>query len=95
VFSALENALQVPKFVSPSFTSISAATRRPVVVVALVALGIPRWQLTVYLPALVGLGVGMVIGACAAQFLSPRVARNVTLSLAAMSATALLFASSM
>jgi uncharacterized membrane protein YfcA len=65
----------------------------PLNAVALVALGIPGWQATVYLPALVGLGVGLVIGACAAEFVSSRVARNVTLSLAASSAFTLLFAS--
>jgi uncharacterized membrane protein YfcA len=65
----------------------------PLNAVALVALGIPRWQVTVYLPALVGLSAGMVIGACTARFVSPRVARHVTLSLAAISALTLLFVS--
>jgi uncharacterized membrane protein YfcA len=65
----------------------------PLNAVALLALGIPRWQATVYVPALVGLGVGVVIGACTARLVSSRVARNVTLSLAAISAFTLLFAS--
>jgi hypothetical protein len=65
----------------------------PLNAVALVALGIPGWQATVYLPALLGLGVGLVIGACTARFVSSCVARNVTLSLAAISAFTLLFAS--
>jgi uncharacterized membrane protein YfcA len=65
----------------------------PLNVVALVALGIPRWQVTVYLPALVGLSAGLVIGACTARFVSTGVARNVTLSLAAVSALTLLFVS--
>jgi uncharacterized membrane protein YfcA len=63
----------------------------PLNAVALVALGIPRWQPTIYVPALVGLGVGLVVGACTARFVSPGVARNVTLSLAAISASTLLF----
>jgi uncharacterized protein len=65
----------------------------PLNVVALMTLGVPRWQATIYLPALVGLGVGVVIGACTVQFISSRVARNVTLSLAAISASLLLFTS--
>jgi len=65
----------------------------PLNVVALLALGVPRWQPAVYLPALAGLCAGLVIGTFAVQYVSPRVARVLTLTLAAISATTLLVAS--
>ena len=65
----------------------------PLNVVALLTLGVPRWEPTLYIPALAGLTAGVVIGIRAVQYVSPRVARNLTLSLAAISAATLLFAS--
>jgi uncharacterized protein len=63
----------------------------PLNAVALVALGLPQWQPTIYLPALVGLAMGMILGARVVRHVGPRLARNLTLLLAATSATALLF----
>jgi uncharacterized membrane protein YfcA len=65
----------------------------PLSVVAVLALGVPRWQAAVCLPALAGLCAGLVIGAFAVRYVGPRVARVVTLTLAAISATTLLVAS--
>lgn len=62
----------------------------PLGVVALIALGAPPWQASIYVPAVVGLAMGLLVGAPAARYVSPRVARAVTLLLAAASATALL-----
>lgn len=59
--------------------------------VALIALGVPQWQPSVYLPALVGLAMGLLAGVPVVRYVSPRIARNLTLLLAAVSATTLLF----
>lgn len=63
----------------------------PLGAVALIALGMPRWQPSVYLPAVVGLALGLLAGMAGARYVSPRIARNFTLLLAAVSATTLLF----
>lgn len=60
--------------------------------VALVALGLPHWQPSVYLPALVGLIGGSLVGMRIVRYVGPRFARNLTLVLAAASATTLLLA---
>nr|WP_270889212.1 sulfite exporter TauE/SafE family protein [Pedococcus sp. 5OH_020] len=60
--------------------------------VALIALGLPQWHSSVYLPALVGLATGLLVGARVVRYVGPRLARNLTLLLAAASATTLLFA---
>jgi len=64
----------------------------PLNVVALLALGVPHWQPTLYVPALAGLTAGMLVGAVAVHYVSPRVARIFTLALAAICAATLLFA---
>jgi uncharacterized membrane protein YfcA len=63
----------------------------PLGVVALIGLQIPRWEPSVYLPAVVGLAVGLLAGAPVARHVSPRIARNLTLLLAAVAASTLLF----
>lgn len=62
----------------------------PLGVVAVIALGTPPWESSIYVPAVVGLALGLLVGAPAARYVSPRVARAVTLLLAAASATTLL-----
>lgn len=64
----------------------------PLNVVALIALGLPQWQSSVYLPALVGLATGMLLGVPVVRYAGPRLARSLTLLLAAASATTLLLA---
>lgn len=58
--------------------------------VALIALGLPQWQSSVYLPALVGLATGLLVGVRIVRCVGPRLAGNLTLLLAAASATTLL-----
>jgi uncharacterized protein len=58
--------------------------------VALIVLGLPQWQPSVYLPALVGLAMGLLVGVGVVRYVGPRLARNLTLLLAAISATTLL-----
>jgi uncharacterized protein len=58
--------------------------------VALIALGLPQWQSSVYLPALVGLATGLLVGVRIVRWVGPRLAGNLTLLLAAASATTLL-----
>jgi uncharacterized membrane protein YfcA len=58
--------------------------------VALIELGMPRWQASVYLPAVMGLVAGLLAGVSGARYVGPRIARNLTLLLAAASATTLL-----
>jgi len=55
--------------------------------VALIALGLPQSQSSVYLPALVGLATGSLLGARIIRRVGPRLAGNLTLLLAAASAT--------
>lgn len=59
--------------------------------VALMALGLPLWHPSLYLPALAGLVIGLVAGVHIVRYVGPRLARNLTLFLAAVSATTLLF----
>jgi uncharacterized membrane protein YfcA len=59
--------------------------------VALIALGLPRWHPSLYLPSVAGLAMGLVAGVHVVRYVGPRLARNLTLLLAAASATTLLF----
>jgi uncharacterized membrane protein YfcA len=62
----------------------------PLNAVALLALGLPKWDSSIYLPALMGLVLGSVIGMRVVRYVGAQLARNLTLLLAAASATTLL-----